>query len=95
MQGNVLGQNGGYNGLKIFVQQNEPNKKDGIWIKTNEQYKYDNVYFTNDYLSILNRYEEVSNIPYNFYIGSAVAKENKIYILGGGSERNNNYRYNY
>ena len=94
MQGNVLGQNGGYNGLKIFVQQNEPNKKDGIWIKTNEQYKYDNVYFTNDYLSILNRYEEVSNIPYNFYIGSAVAKENKIYILGGGSERNNNYRYN-
>ncbi len=93
MQGNVLGQNGGYNGLKIFVQQNEPNKKDGIWIKTNEQYKYDNVYFTNDYLSILNRYEEVSNIPYNFYIGSAVAKENKIYILGGGSERNNNYRY--
>ena len=93
MQGNVLGQNGGYNGLNIFAQLNEPNKKDGIWIKTNEQYKYDNVYFINDYLSMLNRYEEVSNIPYNFYIGSAVAKENKIYILGGGSERNNNYRY--
>ena len=93
MQGNVLGQNGGYNGLNIFAQLNEPNKKDGIWIKTNEQYKYDNVYFINDYLSMLNRYEEVSNIPYNFYNGSAVAKESQIYILGGGNERNNNYRY--
>ena len=95
MQGNVLGQNGGYNGLNIFAQLNEPNKKDGIWIKTNEQYKYDNVYFINDYLSMLNRYEEVSNIPYNFYNGSAVAKESHIYILGTslGGLRNNNYRY--
>lgn len=95
MQGNVLGQNGGNNGLNIFAQSNEPNKKDGIWIKTNEQYKYDNVYFINDYLSMLNRYEEVSNIPYRFYNGSAVAKESQIYILGGSSSevRNNNYRY--
>ena len=37
MQGNVLGQNGGYNGLNIFAQLNEPNKKNGIWIKTNDK----------------------------------------------------------
>ena len=30
---------GGLAGLNIFTQPNEPTKKDGIWIQTNNQYE--------------------------------------------------------
>ena len=94
MQGNVLGQNGGYNGLKIFVQQNEPNKKDGIWIKTTEKYNYKAVQIVNDFEFINSKYTQLAETPYEFYSGSAVGIGTDIYLLGGLGNEKYNYKYN-
>ena len=92
MQGNILGQSGSSNGLNIFAQPNEPNKKDGIWIKTPEKYKYEKVRFVDDFGLTSSQYKKLTNIPFDFRNSSAVAIGTDIYLLGGGSSP---YNYNY
>ena len=80
MQGNVLGQSGGSTGLNIFAQPNEPSKKDGIWIKTDEKYKFENIQFVNTLKSLENNYIDIPSVPIiarnitnigtNIYLGS-------------------------
>lgn len=92
MQGNVLGQSGSSNGLNIFAQPNEPNKKDGIWIKTNEKYKYEKVRFVDDFGLTSSKYTKLSDIPYSFfYDGTALAVGTDIYLVG---DRRYIYKYN-
>jgi len=85
MQGTILGQKSGTSlgGLNVFAQLNEPSKKDGIWIRTEET------------VSSKLEYIKLANIPYEFYNGSAVAVGTDIYLLGGNSTttNKNNYRY--
>ena len=93
MQGNVLGQSGSNAGLNIFIQPLEPSKKDGIWIKTDEKYKYDKVEMVSN---IEDRYTKLDDIPYKFYHGSAVTIGTDIYLLGGrGQDSSSYYRNNY
>ena len=95
MQGNVLGQIGGNTALNIFTQPNEPTKKEGIWIKTPEKYKYEKVQFVDDYDSILADYIRLTDMPFNFAVGVAVKLN--IYLLGSrdSDHESNNYNYKY
>lgn len=95
MQGNVLGQIGGNTALNIFTQPNEPTKKEGIWIKTPEKYKYEKVQFVDDYDSILADYIRLTDMPFNFAVGVAVKLN--IYLLGSrdSNYESNNYNYKY
>lgn len=80
MQGNILGQSGSSTGLNIFTQPDEPSKKDGIWIKTSEKYKYENIQFVNTLKSPENNYIDIPSVPIiarnitnigtNIYLGS-------------------------
>lgn len=63
MQGNILGQSGSSTGLNIFTQPDEPSKKDGIWIKTNEKYKFENIQFVNTLKSLENNYIDIPSVP--------------------------------
>ena len=93
MQGNVLGQTvGNLTRLNIFTQPNEPNKKDGIWIKTDEPYKYEKVQIIENYEFVNGIYEKLQDIPisYGFHNGSAVAIGTDIYLLGYNMT---NYKY--
>ena len=91
MQGNVLGQSGSSNGLNIFAQPNEPNKKDGIWIKTPEKYKYEKVRFVDDFGLTSSQYKKLADLPSDFNTGSAVAIGTDIYLVG---DRRYIYKYN-
>ena len=91
MQGNILGQSGSSNGLNIFAQPNEPNKKDGIWIKTPEKYKYEKVRFVDDFGLTSSQYKKLADLPSDFNTGSAVAIGTDIYLVG---DRRYIYKYN-
>ena len=81
MQANLLGQNGTVGSsarLNVFAQLQEPSKKDGIWIKTEEtivnenktlpeisKYKFDNIEIRNTISK--NQFKPIVPIPYIFY----------------------------
>ena len=78
--------------LNIFTQTEEPSTKDGIWLKTSNTY--------DDILNISNTeyggtYTKMTDIPYRFYEGSAVAIGTDIYLLGGDTSPHYKYNYKY
>lgn len=107
MQGNILGQSGSLgSGLNVYAQLAEPNKKNGIWIKTAEtivdenttlpsvsKYKYDKVELVEE-INANETYRQLSNIPYNFENGSAIAIGTNIHLFGGGGGKTTAYKYN-
>ena len=56
----------------------------------------DGVPFEGDVLNLVSEtiYTQVSTLPYNFYLGSAVVFNNEIHILGGGENRLAHYKFN-
>ena len=76
--------------LNIFTQTEEPSTKDGLWLKTSNT--YDDVLNISD-TEYGDTYTKMTDIPYNFYDGSAVAIGNDIYILGGNDNKTANYKY--
>ena len=79
--------------LNIFTQTEEPSTKEGIWLKTSNT--YDDVLNISD-TEYSNTYTRMTNIPYTFKNGSAVAIGNDIYLLGTRSSSSyykNNYKY--
>ena len=89
----IVGISTGVCELNIFTQTTEPSTKDGLWLKTSNI--YDDVLNISDteYSDTPDTYTKMTDIPYEFYSGSAVAIGNDIYLLGGGSSRTNNYKY--
>ena len=75
---------GGWVNYNIFTQLEEPEIKEGIWIQTNQVYQS----ITTD-KNILNEGGEwgsvMTDLPYNFYYGSAVVYNGEIHILGSYS----------
>ena len=74
----------------IFVQQDEPTTKTGLWLKTSNTY--------NDIINISNTeysaiYTKLTDIPYMFVQGSVVAVGDDIYLLGGSNSKKYNYKY--
>ena len=77
--------------IPIYQQLNEPNKKNGIWIKTEEKIKdiFVYTYSTND-----DKYMEVENpIPFNFDRGTAVTIGVDIYMFGSNGTTSYVYKY--
>ena len=71
----------------IFVQEDEPETKNGLWLKTSNTYD-DIVNISGTENSVT--YTKMTDIPYEFSYGcSAVAIGNDIYLL----KNNNNYKY--
>ena len=77
----------------IFIQEDEPAIKDGIWVKNNNQYA--NKIAVQKALSETGEYTKLTDIPYDFYGGSAVAIGTDIYLLGSYSTNYTNYNYKY
>ena len=83
----IAGISNGVCKLNIFTQTEEPSTKEGLWLKTSNTY--------NDVLNIGNQgYTRMTDIPYFYYNGSAVAINNDIYLVGCGYYSTHNYRYN-
>ena len=85
--------------LNVFAQSAEPTEKNGIWINTSasgslpaiDKFEYENINILNynAYKNGFNPiYGRLTDIPYNFYRGSAVAIGTDIYLFGG---HNSNY----
>ncbi len=91
--------------VKIYQQINEPNKKFGIWIKTDKKTEDENIYFgTVDAISssgeFTGTWEQVSTAPKSFtgYIDKyyAVGGDDKLYCVTFTiSLKNNNYIHVY
>lgn len=82
--------------MNIFTQPTEPETKEGIWIQTNDTFdsiKTDNgVYLPNAWIT--NQADLPSDLPYNFYDGSAVVVCNDIYLFGGTASKTTANKYN-
>ena len=72
-------------GLNIFTQMNEPEKKDGIWIQTNNQYEH--ILINQQYYN--NENGVWSELPNINWVSDAVSYNNNIYQFA------NNYCYKY
>ena len=73
--------------INVFMQETEPENKNGIWVKTDTQ--YENKVAVQNALGETGEYIKLKNIPYDFQSGSAVAIGTDIYLL----YRNTNYKY--
>ena len=77
----------------IFVQQNEPTIKKGIWLQTNKELEH---IYGDDDIFIAGEWKPdgvYRAIPYDFYSGSATAIDTDIYLFGGNT--NSSYRKAY
>jgi len=85
---------GGLSGLRIYAQLVEPNKKEGLWIKTEnpeiEKYNYEKIKI----ISKKNTYMKMMDIPQTISIGSAVSIGKDIYIFSGSLNIKSVYKYN-
>lgn len=79
--------------LNVYAQLAEPSKKDGIWIKTTgiNKYNYTGIQTLNEIIT--EEYIQLTNIPYQFYYGSAVAIGNDVYLFGGFGSATKAYKY--
>lgn len=77
----------------IFVQENEPTIKKGIWLQTNKELEH---IYGDDDIFIAGEWKpdgSYTKLPYAFNYGNAVSIGTNIYLFGGGN--NNNYTYKY
>lgn len=67
--------------MNIFTQPSEPETKDGIWIKTDEKYDYENVIFTYDINSQISDFifSYGNTLDTNLYINGACILNYNIY----------------
>ena len=79
----------------IYVQDVEPSKKDGVWLKmSNTEAEHfisdDNIFIGGTWAPA----SETASIPYNFYNGSAASVGTNVYLFGGSGGNTNTYKYN-
>lgn len=74
--------------LNLFIQTEEPDIKNGIWVKTNKQ--YENKITVQKALQDTGEYTNMINIPYELSRGSCSAIDTNIYIFTNSS---NAYKY--
>ena len=89
MQGNILGQSGSGKDvgiLNIYQKLNTPVKKDGLWIKTDEQ--INDVFITDKFPYT---YEQLEN---GKSCNGVIILDNDIFLLGCGISEKELYSYN-
>ena len=87
---------GSTDSLNVFVQENEPTGKNGIWLETNKEYEEiieDRSIYASEEWNI-DKMSDLTNIPYSFYRGSAVAIGTDVYLFGGSGNSTYAYKYN-
>lgn len=80
--------------INIFMQEIEPELKEGIWIKSNKQ--IDKIEIVNNLITGNGSWRDNTypSIPYDFYDGTAVSIGTDIYLFGGQGNSTNTYKYN-
>lgn len=86
LQEKASGNNGG-SSLNIFIQEDEPETKDGVWLQTNKEIVA-NTEFTIKTSSDTINWLDAINFSYQFYNGAAFLIDKKIYTFGGGVTAN-------
>ena len=84
---------GSGNEPNIFVQENEPTIKKGIWLQTNKELEH---IYGDDDVFIAGEWKPdgaCKAIPYSFSGGSVVAIGTDVYLLGGNSSALSTYKY--
>ena len=81
------------NTLNIFVQEDEPVSKDGIWLQGD--YEVENI-LADENVFASEEWKNVSliDIPYNFKRGSAICIKTDVYMFGGTGNNVAAYKYN-
>ena len=79
----------------IFIQEDEPTTKNGIWLKGN--YQVDNIVADENIFAgeewNLEKMAQILPIPYDFYSSSATSIGTDIYLFGSGDSKTNCYKY--
>lgn len=92
----VVGELEGTAETNVFMQETEPEKKDGIWLQGN--YEVENIIAdTNVFASEEWNTDKTNNLkqmPYSFNAGRCASIGTDIYLFGGGSSNNEAYKYN-
>ena len=85
---------GGSSKPNIFLQETEPNKKQGIWLKVADK-EYEKVVAEDTVVEAPSWLPDgtARNIPYGYMHGSAVTIGTDIYLLGGANSGTYNYKY--
>lgn len=83
--------------LNIFMQETEPDIKNGIWLQSNKS--FDKIISANNiYNEPYWNYDEMSSlkpIPYNVDKARGVLLDTNVYFFGGNSGTDGNHGYNY
>lgn len=92
LEGKAIGSGGSAgNEPNVFVQENEPSIKEGIWLQTNQP--FNKITFTE--LGNAWTYDtDKAIIPYEFKEGRGVQIGEEVYLFGGGGGENTAYKYN-
>lgn len=92
----ILGIEGNYEQKpNIFMQETEPETKEGIWLQTDKQ--INKIKIIENLISGEGEWTDIySNIPYDFYRGRAVSIGNDIYLFSGDNTNyyKKAYKYN-
>lgn len=75
----------------IYQQLNEPTKKEGLWVKTNNKIK--DIYIGNTAETMSHKYVKLNDLPYSFSYGDIVTIDKNIYIFGGVGNKQLAYKY--
>lgn len=74
--------------LNVFAQKDEPEIKDGIWIKTEEKIEYEKIQIVNNFSDATgNVYTALKNVPLVFDKSKIVSLGRYIYICSMESQR--------
>ena len=80
----------------IYIQNNEPSRKDGIWIKSGE-YEIEHIIADENVFESeswnTTKMASLKAIPYSFYNGALVVIGTDIYLLGSEPNNQNAYKY--
>lgn len=87
------------NEINLFIQEEEPEKKEGLWLQTSNNNIPKKLTITSKGLDVsLGAWNEISNyeqLPYDFYLGSTVVIDTDIYIFFNETISGVNATYKY
>lgn len=82
--------------INLYVQINEPEIKEGVWLQTDYVYKQiiiDSSIASNQGTWLDNTSSNIAKIPFNFVLGTATVVGTDIYIFGGNVSYYAAYKY--
>ena len=80
--------------LNVFLQEEEPEIKEGVWLQS-ANLTHDDIIIGNEMVIYeeVDEFNSVADIPYDFYEGCAVAIGTDVFLIGGYKSLTNMYKY--